>query len=100
MVLDVIRAGIILPSQGQFRPDTVEVVTESPRQTRLAVSLRGDHARKIRAAFTSLRFEVVIMVRTGLGPVSLGTMPRGRWWEITPAERDEMAPPQARGPRS
>ncbi|MEZ4388235.1 MAG: S4 domain-containing protein [Candidatus Krumholzibacteriia bacterium] len=91
-VLDVVQAGISLPSQGAFRPDRVELLGREGEDVRLLVVLRGDHARKVRVAFASLRFDVVSLSRVGIGPVSLATVVRGRARDLTAEERHLLAP--------
>lgn len=93
MVLDVIEAGILLPNRGLFQPHRAELLAEDGNRARVLVALRGDHVRKIRAAFASLLFEVMELTRVSIGPVSLGAMPSGRHRELTEDERRQLMPP-------
>lgn len=97
ILLDVLRAGIALPGAGHFKPDAIDVIAETGATRRLLVVLRGVHARKIRAAFASVRCEVVGMVRIGYGPLTLGDLERGRWCALTPNQYEPLAPPEERG---
>jgi 23S rRNA pseudouridine2605 synthase len=97
MVLDVIEAGILLPNRGLFQPHRAELLAQEGSQARVLVALRGDHVRKIRAAFGSLLFEVVALTRVSIGPVCLGAVPRGCHRELTEDERRQLTPPPDKG---
>lgn len=100
MVLDVIEAGISLPNRGLFRPHRAELLAQEGNRARVLIALRGDHVRKVRAAFGSLLFEVIQLTRVSIGPVQLGTLPRGRHRDLTEDERQQLAPPPPKGGRS
>lgn len=98
VVLDVIEAGILLPNRGLFQPHRAELLAQDGNQARVLVALRGDHVRKVRAAFASLLFEVMELTRVSIGPVGLGGIPRGCHRELTEEERRQLTPPPDKGP--
>lgn len=97
MMLDVIRGGLTLPSQGTFRPRSVEVLDERDDRIRLLFKLQGQHARKIRAAFLTLRCRVEATVQVGLGDLELGGLRRGKARDLTPVEYAGLVPADERG---
>lgn len=99
LVLDMLRGGLTIPSQGTLRPSAVEVVQEQEARTMVAVTLRGDHARKVRAAFSSLRCDVKSVTLVAMGPVTLGSLVRGRLRDLDPDEQRQLLPPDVRGSR-
>lgn len=90
--LDVMLAGIVLSGRGTFRPERVELIGESVSESRVLVALRGDHARKVRAAFTSLLLEVTRLTRVGIGAVSLGDLRGGHHRDLTAREQQALMP--------
>lgn len=97
MVLDVIEAGISLPNRGVFRPHRAELLAQDGDRARVLIALRGDHVRKVRAAFGSLLYEVLQLTRVSVGPVGLGALPRGRHRDLTDDEYRQLAPPPPKG---
>jgi 23S rRNA pseudouridine2605 synthase len=91
LVLDLLRAGVTVPSQGTFRPESVRVAGESEQQTTLVIGVRGGHHRQVRAVLTSLRLEIVSLARTGLGPLDLERLAPGDFRELATAEIGQLA---------
>jgi len=89
--LDVIRAGMILPSLGSFKPVRADVLAEEDQRTRLVMVLRGGQQRQIRPVLITLRHEVLWLVRTGIGAVTLKGLHPGQWRELTDAEVRQLA---------
>ena len=99
MLLDVLRGGISLPGGTPFRPEAIDDLGREGATTRLAIVLCGEHTRTIRAAFGSVRCEVESMTRTGFGPVSLGTLERGEWRELSDDEVGRLGSSSSKGHR-
>jgi 23S rRNA pseudouridine2605 synthase len=95
IMLDVLRGGIAVPNKGAFRPERIDVVRTEAGTTVLAIALREGHARRVRAAFGSVRCEVEHMTRTGLGPLSLGDLRVGAWRALNVNELESLSPPAA-----
>ncbi len=91
MALDLVRTGVSLPSQGTVRPLWVQVRQETGRQTTVEVAVRGGHHRQIRTVFTTLRYEVLSMVRSGFGPLDLEALAPGASRPLTPVEVQQLA---------
>jgi len=99
LVLDVLRAGINIQNQGTLRPRKVKIVRQADGRALVAVALRGDHARKVRAAFASLRCEVETLTLAEVGPVNVDDLSRGSVRDLSPEEQRQLLPPDARGSR-
>lgn len=97
MMLDVFRGGLTLPSRGTFRPRSVEVLEDRNDRVRLLFTVQGKHARKIRAAFLTLRCQVEATVQVGLGALELGDLRRGMARDLTPLEYAGLVPADERG---
>jgi pseudouridine synthase len=89
--IDVIQTGMNLPGVGLFKPERVGVREQSTDRTRLALTLKVGHTRQIRAVLTTLRHEVLAIVRSGLGPVDLGEVAQGHYRDLKPAEVRDLA---------
>ena len=65
----------------------------------LRVVLRQGINRQIRRMFYELGYEVNRLVRTRIGNLRLGELPRGHWRPLTPAELRSLDPaPEAKAP--
>ena len=89
--LDVLRAGMNVPGQGMFKPRRLDVGVQRSENTLVTIAVRSDHARKVRAVFVALRHEVLSVVRTGLGPVSLDSLPSGHCRDLDLGELHGLA---------
>lgn len=89
--LAVINAGMVLPSRGHFRAESIVVVDQREQGTLIDLTVKGGHDRQIRNAFTTLHREVLWMARTALGPVTLQGLAGGQFRALTAAEIDALA---------
>jgi 23S rRNA pseudouridine2605 synthase len=89
--LDVLCAGMMLPSLGHVRADQAVVVGERPGGSLVRLTMRGGHDRQIRGAFTALRREVLRLVRVSLGPVSLQGLAGGQHRSLSAVEIRALA---------
>ncbi|UCF78092.1 MAG: rRNA pseudouridine synthase [Candidatus Eiseniibacteriota bacterium] len=56
----------------------------------LALSIREGRKRQVRKMCAVVGLTVRSLVRTGLGPLELGELPKGSWRELTGAEREAL----------
>lgn len=61
----------------------VEIRKRSRRETHLIVELTEGRNREIRRLFAAIGREVTRLLRVAYGPIELGTLPPGRWREIS-----------------
>jgi 23S rRNA pseudouridine2605 synthase len=73
-------------------PRAVSVRKRSARETHLIVELAEGRNREIRRLFASIGHEVTRLLRVAFGPVTLGTLPPGRWRELTAVEAAALQP--------
>ncbi|HEY2139042.1 MAG TPA: pseudouridine synthase [Chthoniobacterales bacterium] len=80
--------GIVLDGQ-RARIEKIHSV----KPTRLRVILRQGINRQIRRMFYEVGYEVKKLVRTRIGRLRLGDLPRGHWRPLTKAELKSLQPP-------
>jgi 23S rRNA pseudouridine2605 synthase len=80
-------------------PRAVTVRQRSGRETHLVVELDEGRNREIRRLFAAVGHEVTRLLRVSFGGVALGTLPAGRWRDLTAAERGVLATAAAGGSR-
>lgn len=84
-----IRAGVEL-EDGFAQPEEVAVVPSptQPRAFDLSLTIREGRTREIRRLCEAVGLEVLRLVRTSFGPVTLGTLAPGASRALTAKERD------------
>ena len=82
-----LRSGIMLDGQ-RARIENVHVI----RPTRVRVVLRQGINRQIRRMFFALGYEVEKLVRTRVGHLRLGDLPRGHWRPLSRSELKSLQP--------
>lgn len=61
------------------------------RNAWIEVTLDEGKNRQIRRILEALQVEVLRLVRTAIGPLRLGALPKGQWRPLSAAERDALA---------
>ncbi len=83
-----IRAGVEL-DDGVVVPEAVSVVEGAqPRTWDLSLTIREGRTREVRRLCEAVGLEVLRLVRTSFGPVSLGSLAPGATRSLTSRERD------------
>jgi pseudouridine synthase len=80
-----LRDGIEL-SDGPTRPAQVARLRGPEGTTGFEITLTEGRNRQVRRMVEALGAEVVELVRVKIGPLGLGTLPAGKWRQLTPAE--------------
>ena len=83
--LQRLRDGIEL-SDGPTRPAQVSRVRDSAKYTHFEITLTEGRNRQVRRMVEALGATVLKLVRVKIGPVSIGTLPIGRWRHLSPRE--------------
>jgi 23S rRNA pseudouridine2605 synthase len=83
--LQRLRDGIEL-SDGPTRPADVVRVRDSGKYTHFEITLTEGRNRQVRRMVEALGARVLKLVRVKLGPITIGTLPIGKWRLLTPAE--------------
>lgn len=88
--LSILRAGV--DDLGEFlHAESVEVLRVGQKHSWLQVVLTEGKNRQIRRMLASLRVEVLRLIRVQLGNLSLGTLAKGRWRELSALELESLA---------
>lgn len=85
-----IRNGVEL-EDGMVYPESVDVSPgESPRTWELSLTIREGRTREVRRLCEAVGLEVLRLVRTSFGPVTLGSLEPGATRSLTPKERMQL----------
>jgi 23S rRNA pseudouridine2605 synthase len=89
-----VAAGVVEPETGELLTvKRVSVVrTGSRSSTWLEITLDEGKNRHIRRLFAALGVEVLRLVRIAIGPLTLGTLAKGKWRRLTDDEVRALSP--------
>lgn len=68
------------------KPAKVEIAETRERTTRLNITISEGKNRQIRRMCEAVGLPVIKLTRVSIGGVSLGTLPKGKWRELTESE--------------
>lgn len=94
-LVEALVAGAVVDGE-HLRASAARLLRSGGRTAWLEIVLDEGRNRQIRRLLDAFGLEVLRLVRVAIGPLRLGTLGKGRWRELDPAERDAQAPP---GPR-
>lgn len=83
--LNLLRHGLELDGR-KLKPAKVDLI----RGQDLRFILKEGRKRQIRRMCEMVDLDVIDLFRIRVGPLSLGSLPEGRWRHITPAEREAL----------
>ena len=88
--IDQLLKGVVL-EDGMARALEVKVVREvNPKHHWVEVSLHEGRFHIIRRMFEFLEIEVIRLIRTEFGPISIGEIKEGRWRALNSVELDNL----------
>lgn len=94
--LDRLRRGIEL-SDGVTRPALVRRLREAGGKTVFEITITEGRNRQVRRMVKAVGSKVLKLVRTGIGPLTIGELPIGAWRRLTPEEHRRLVPaPEAK----
>jgi pseudouridine synthase len=93
--LQQLRDGIEL-SDGPTRPAVVTRVRDSAKYTHFEITLTEGRNRQVRRMVEALGAVVLKLVRVRIGPLRIGTLPIGKWRQLTRAEVEALMPASSR----
>ncbi len=70
----------------QLKAEHIRVIKATANHSLVELTLREGKNREIRRLFESQNLMVDRLVRTNIGPIKLGELPRGKWRTLTAAE--------------
>lgn len=103
------REGLARLTQGvlcdgeRLRALAVDVLRPTRQNTWVAVTLDQGRYRQVRRMCEAIGHPVLRLTRVALGPLRLGSLPRGQWRRLSPAELQglyALLPPGASPPRA
>ena len=83
--LQSLRDGIEL-ADGPTRPAAVTRVRDSAKYTHFEITLTEGRNRQVRRMVEALGAKVLKLVRVKIGPIGIGTLPIGKWRQLSRAE--------------
>lgn len=95
-LLQALRSGV--EDDGEWlRAVSATVLRSGTRNAWLEIVLDEGRNRQIRRLLAAFDLSVLRLVRVAIGPVGLGSLGKGQWRMLDPAERDALAPATAAG---
>ncbi|MHB0868970.1 MAG: pseudouridine synthase [Chloroflexota bacterium] len=83
--LQALREGVVIDG-GKTAPAQVRVLSSDGRTTWLSITIHEGRNRQIRRMLHALGYSVERLVRMRIGPLWLGSLPKGAYRPLTPAE--------------
>jgi 23S rRNA pseudouridine2605 synthase len=77
-------------SDGPTRPARVERLRDSGKYTHFEITLTEGRNRQVRRMVEALDAVVLKLVRVQIGTLRIGTLPIGKWRELTPKEVEAL----------
>ena len=90
--LHALRTGVRVDGE-HLRAMSAALLRTGSRNAWLEIVLDEGRNRQIRRLLAAFDLEVMRLVRVAIGPLALGTLGKGQWRLLQPAERDALAPP-------
>jgi len=87
--LDQLRNGIVL-SDGPTRPAIVNRVRDSAKYSFIEITIDEGRNRQVRRMLEALDSKVLKLVRTAIGPISIGDLQIGHYRELTSTEVNQL----------
>ncbi len=87
--IDQLRKGLEL-SDGWTQPAEVERVRDSAKYSFVEITLREGRNRQVRRMIEAVGSKVLKLVRTRIGPLTIGDLQIGKYRKLTPAEVREL----------
>jgi 23S rRNA pseudouridine2605 synthase len=86
----------VLDEGERLRARSAACLRAGAKHAWLEIVLDEGRNRQIRRLLAALDVAVLRLVRVAIGPLALGTLPKGRWRRLTAAEIDALAAPGSR----
>ncbi len=83
--LEMLRSGVVVEGR-RTSPAKVRVLSSDGKETWLSITIHEGRNRQIRRMLHTLGYRVDRLVRVRIGPLWLGSLPRGAYRQLTAAE--------------
>jgi len=87
--VDSLRKGVLIDGRATVRAG-VKILRIGERQTELLLTIHEGRNRQVRRMLHAVGYAVLYLKRCSFGPLSLGTLARGQWRELTQDEVVEL----------
>jgi len=84
-----LRRGITIDGV-MVTPEEVRPLRETPDGLLLKIVIQEGRNRIVRRMFDAVRYPVLRLVRTRVGPIQLGNLPKGAWRDLTGGELAQL----------
>jgi 23S rRNA pseudouridine2605 synthase len=93
--------GMVLPDGkgGRFKTSPAHVSVDPKDKRNVYVTLHEGKNRVVRRMFHAIGYKTFKLVRVKIGPLKIEGLQRGRWRELTEAERQALLQPSGAGSR-
>jgi 23S rRNA pseudouridine2605 synthase len=88
-IINALREGISIDGVRTV-PDEVRPLKETQDGLLIKVVIQEGRNRIVRRMFDALNYPVVRLVRTRIGPIQLGNLPRGTWRDLSEGELNSL----------
>ncbi len=95
VLLAALRAGVTVADGEALTATRVETLRTGARHGWLVIELDEGKNRQIRRMLDAQGAQVLRLVRVAIGALELGSLAKGAWRHLTPAEVVQLAPPRA-----
>jgi len=86
-----LREGVLL-ADGPTQPATVQRLRDSAKYSFVEITIHEGRNRQVRRMIEAIGSKVLKLVRTGIGGLSIGGLPIGKYRELTEAELELLMP--------
>jgi 23S rRNA pseudouridine2605 synthase len=87
--LERVRRGISIDGE-RVTPSMVRPLRNEPDGTVVRVVIHEGRNRVVRRMFEAVGYPVLRLRRTRIGPLQIGSIPRGSWRDLTPGELEQI----------
>lgn len=88
-VVQELRRGITIDGV-MVTPEEVRPLRETPDGLLLKIVIQEGRNRIVRRMFEAVRYPVLRLVRSRIGPIQLGNLPRGAWRDLHDGELEQL----------
>lgn len=88
-VLERVRRGIVIDGE-KAMPTVVRPIRNAEDGTIVRVVIQEGRNRIVRKMFEEVGYPILRLVRTRVGPLQLGGIPRGQWRDLTDGEVEQL----------
>ncbi|HET9401212.1 MAG TPA: pseudouridine synthase [Candidatus Acidoferrales bacterium] len=89
-ICKLLQQGVGAENGEVLRAQSAQILRSGEKNTWLQIVLTEGKNRQIRRMLESLGIETLCLIRISIGPLELGTLPKGSWRELTRDEKKSL----------